>query len=147
MQPTRVGWRETLKHTDRLPSTWNCPSWQTCQLTAHSSTFNTTDPLARSLALLELQSKKMNGDRPIKHQIAELRALKSNLLNSGRNLSSTEWHNTIIQSLTGTWSQFAALGNSITNPEKFLNTPTIRRMMQDSNVEMRAGHEHRCLSL
>ncbi len=99
--------------------------------------FDTSDPLARSLALSELQSKKMNGDRPIKNQIAELRKLKTAFLTSGGTLTDIEWHNIIIQSLTGVWSQLAVLGNSITAPEKLLNTIQNEEKRKIQNHEMK----------
>lgn len=84
--------------------------------------FTSTDPLARSLALSELRNKKITGDTPIKLQLAELRSLRADYINSGGALSETEWHNIIIESLTGIWSQFVILGNSITDPEKLINS-------------------------
>lgn len=100
-----------------LPTESSCEMWN-----AVLERFTSTDPLARSLALSELRNKKITGDTPIKVQLAELRSLRSNYINSGGALSESEWHNIIIESLTGIWSQYAVLGNSITNPEKLISS-------------------------
>ncbi len=104
---------------------------------ALTTRFDTTDPLARSLTFSELRSKKLDGRSPIKMQIVQLRNLRSAYINSGGTLSDTEWHNIIIQSLTGIWSQFAALGNSITDPEKLLNTLQSEERRKIQNGELK----------
>lgn len=84
--------------------------------------FTSTEPLARSLALSKLRSKKLDGSRPIKTQLAELHTLRSNYINAGGVLSEEESHNILLESLTGVWSSFASLGNSITEPEILLES-------------------------